>query len=254
MKNASVIRIKRLRRIARARMFLRKNGAYVLAGLCFALIAGAVLLMSGGRETENAPAEQSMDESLKEAAQTAGVFTITPRPVRHTPMPTFPPVTAEPTLMPEMTAHATAEPRETKPVFEPPVNGRLIRGYAMDCLIWSKTLSQWMTHPGVDIAAEQGSKVHAVAAGTVERVYTDDLMGRTVVILHEGGLRTIYMGLDEQIPVAEGDRVAARAVIGRVGMTAISECAEEPHLHFGMTVDGAPVDPSDKIVFKKEAQ
>lgn len=261
MKNASVNRIKRLRRLARARLFLRRNGSYVLAGLCFALIAG-VLLLAGGQKEKDAPAESSLDERLKDAAASSSPEATrrpagsTPVPIvpAESPAPTFiPPTTPAPTLMPDMTAHPTALPTEKSPVFEPPVDGRLMRGYAMDCLIWSKTLTQWMTHPGVDISAQTGSEVRAVEAGTVERVYTDDLMGVTVVIRHEGGIETSYMGLAENVPVKEGDRVSSREVIGYIGSTAISECAEEPHLHFEIKVGGEPVDPSGMIVFKREA-
>lgn len=254
MNNASGIKIKRLRRRVMAKAFMRKNGIYVLAALCFAMIAGAVLLMSRDPEPNTAPAGNSMDERLGETQKPSS--SASPTAPVTTPAPTlFAVPTAEPTpaptVMPEMTARPSEERSEPKPVYEPPVNGRLIRGYAMDCLIWSKTLSQWMTHSGVDISAEAGTEIYAIAAGKIERVYQDDLMGNTVVILHEGGMRSVYMSLDGNIPVAEGDEVSARSLIGYVGSSAISECAEEAHLHFEITVEGTPVDPSDMIVFKR---
>ena len=91
----------------------------------------------------------------------------------------------------------------------------------MDCLIYSKTLGQWMTHSGVDIAAPKGTEVRTVDAGTVKRVYDDDMLGTTVVIEHANGLTTVYAGLKKEPPVMEGDAVNARDLIGYIGDTAI---------------------------------
>ena len=90
--------------------------------------------------------------------------------------------------------------------------------------------------------------------GTVKKVYDDDLLGTTVLIEHEGGVSTLYAGLQKEPPVKEGDRVAARGFIGYVGDTAISECADESHLHFELWLNGIPNDPENLIVFKKEAE
>ena len=36
-------------------------------------------------------------------------------------------------------------------------------------------------------------------------------------------------------------------VIGTVGDTALAECADEPHLHFGFFVEELPVDPGEHV-------
>ena len=106
-----------------------------------------------------------------------------------------------------------------------------------------------MTHPGVDIAAPKGAEVRTVAAGTVERVYTDDMLGVTVVIAHDNGMRTVYSNLKEAPPVAEGQRVESRAVIGCIGDTAISECADRAHLHFELYIGDSLADPQKYMTF-----
>ena len=42
-----------------------------------------------------------------------------------------------------------------------------------------------------------------------------------------------------------GDTVKAGDVLGKVGQTAGIETAEEPHLHFAVYKNNAPVDPTE---------
>lgn len=255
MKELSDTNRKRSLRRLRTRIFMRRNGVYLGAMLALLVAAGITAGVLGMKETgTGSPAEKSYDERLKDAA----VSTPAPSPAQpantHKPLPT-PEPTAEPTLMPDLTPapSATAAPLP-KDQPAPPVDGILIKGYAMDFLIWSKTLRQWMTHPGVDLAAPKGTEVRTVMPGTVKKVYDDDLLGTTVLIEHEGGVSTLYAGLQKELPVKEGDRVAARGLIGYVGDTAISECADESHLHFELWLNGIPNDPENLIVFKKKAE
>ena len=117
----------------------------------------------------------------------------------------------------------------------------------MDQLLFSKTLKQWTTHPGIDIAAEAGTPVKAVLAGTVKSVTMDDALGRVVTVSHTNGRTSIYGNLEETVQVEEGKKVNAGDVIGTVGKTAVSECGEVSHLHFGFLVEDKPVDPLEHI-------
>ena len=128
-----------------------------------------------------------------------------------------------------------------------PVSGQVVWGYAADKLIYSKTLDQWTTHKAVDIACPQGTAVKCVLGGTVERVYTDDQLGVTVIVKHSSDRKTLYANLNETVPVRAGDKVNAGTVLGTVGKTAISECAQESHLHFAFFVKGKAVDPTTKV-------
>ncbi len=248
---------KRSIRRLRTRIFMRRNGVYLGALLALVVVAGITAGVLGMKESgTGSPAEKSYDERLKDAASATPAPTASADAPRSTRAPFFSAEpTAEPTLMPDMTPAPTATAAPVpKDQPAPPVDGILIKGYAMDCLIWSKTLRQWMTHPGVDLAAPKGTEVRAVMPGTVKKVYDDDLLGTTVLIEHEGGVSTLYAGLQNEPPVKEGDRVAARGLIGYVGDTAISECADESHLHFELWLNGIPNDPENLIVFKKKAE
>lgn len=128
-----------------------------------------------------------------------------------------------------------------------PVNGAVQLKYAMDSLVYSKTLDQYMTHPGVDISAKLSTKVAAVADGTVTKVYNDDRYGMTVQITHKDGLISTYSNLAEQGLAEVGDEVTQGQTIGCTGDTALFESLDESHLHFGMVKDGEPVDPGQYI-------
>ncbi len=239
-----------------AAAFLRRNGLYLAMGLCLAVlgVTAAVIFASGGK-----PAENSLDQRLGEATRLTPAPTAEPTnaPVSllpHAHRTPAPLVEETPSVQPTPVAELTPAPSQKSaeasenPMLQSPCGGSVSRVFAMDCLIYSKTLNQWMTHPGVDIAAPKGAEVRCVAAGKVTRVYTDDMLGVTVEIDHGGGMTTRYCSLKEQPPVAVGQEVEARALIGYVGSTAISECAEQSHLHFELYSDGLPVDPEKYVL------
>jgi murein DD-endopeptidase MepM/ murein hydrolase activator NlpD len=95
-------------------------------------------------------------------------------------------------------------------------------------------------HYGTDIAAPEGTPVHALSGGRVTLVHPGMFFnGKTVLIDHGLGLRSVYIHLSETW-VKVGDRVAAGDVIGAIGQTGR---ATGPHLHFGLTLDDTPIDP-----------
>jgi murein DD-endopeptidase MepM/ murein hydrolase activator NlpD len=98
----------------------------------------------------------------------------------------------------------------------------------------------FILHAGIDIAVASGTTVAAAAAGKVIVAGWDDGgCGNMVVIDHGGHLATQYCHLS-QIFVGLGQEVQRGQAIAASGSTGNST---GPHLHFGVRVDGRPVDP-----------
>lgn len=94
-------------------------------------------------------------------------------------------------------------------------------------------------HKGIDIGAGYGQTVGASGAGEVTMAGWYGGYGKSVMIDHGGGLKTLYAHLSE-ILVSVGQLVSQMEAIGRVGSTGNST---GPHLHFGVMQDGVWVDP-----------
>ena len=128
--------------------------------------------------------------------------------------------------------------------FITPVFGEISLEYAQDKLLYSKTLEEWRTHSGVDLAADRGTHVKAVADGVVSEIKNDPRFGITIIIDHKNGLKTIYANLASDEMVTANQKIKQGDVIGAVGNTAAFESLEKPHLHFEVLKGNKPVDPT----------
>lgn len=125
-----------------------------------------------------------------------------------------------------------------------PVEGEILKGFAIDNLVYSETLQEWIVHKGIDIKAARTTVVKAAEEGKVVAIKNDPRYGLTVIIEHRNGLKTIYSNLLTTEFVKEGEEVIKGQSLGTVGNSAAFEIADEPHLHFEMTKDEETVDPT----------
>ena len=131
--------------------------------------------------------------------------------------------------------------------FISPVSGTVMKQHSTDVPVYSTTLEEWRIHTGVDISTAEGADVFAAAAGHVTKVYSNPLLGKTVEITHKDGSKTLYSNLSADGLVAVGKEVASGEKIGVVGDSAISEIADEAHLHFEILVNDTSVNPLDYL-------
>lgn len=217
--------------------FIEGRGFYIVLVLCAAIIGVSAWSLLSGAETMDPDAGQNSTAVLSAV----------------TPQPTLPEVTpVAPTQVPAATPEAvpedeTATPTAAETAFVWPVEGDVVCPYSMTALLYDKTMSDWRTHDGVDIAAEFGTPVSAMTAGTVTKVYYDDLYGTTVIIENGSGLQCVYSNLEEIPTVYVGDAVAAGDTIGSVGASAGCESAQESHLHLSTSLNGESVSPMEYL-------
>ena len=128
------------------------------------------------------------------------------------------------------------EERLWRGAFIRPVEGELSDTFGLSRIINGKQSSP---HTGVDLKGEEGTPVLASNSGMV--VLVDELFftGKSVILDHGWGLYSMYFHLSEAL-VKKGERVDTGTTLGRVGSTGRST---GPHLHWGVKLNGARVDP-----------
>ena len=157
--------------------------------------------------------------------------------VKPTPAPT-----QEPQTVHEVTADPTPNQELANTKLKMPVNGIITVNHSLETMVYSPTFGDWRIHKGIDIDAEHGSDIKAVADGTIAQVYTDEMMGNVIEINH-GDFVSVYAGVSTLEMVLQGAEVKQGDVISKVGDTAISESAQSAHLHFEILYGGNCVDP-----------
>jgi len=96
-------------------------------------------------------------------------------------------------------------------------------------------------HRGVDYGAPMGSEVVSVASGRVLSVTSDATNGRMVRVRHLSGYVSHYLHLSAfAAGIRAGAGIEQGQTVGRVGASGL---ATGPHLHYGLTKNGAFVNP-----------
>ena len=105
---------------------------------------------------------------------------------------------------------------------------------------WHPVLKRYRAHLGTDFAAPRGRTIYAAGDGRIEFVGTKGGYGKTIVINHGNGYKTLYghqNGFAKGI--RQGQSIKKGEHIGYVGNTGLSS---GPHLHLGLYKNGTAID------------
>ncbi|MDR1649047.1 MAG: M23 family metallopeptidase [Synergistaceae bacterium] len=123
-----------------------------------------------------------------------------------------------------------------------PVRGKISSGFG-----WRGSGKRRALHEGIDIPVPKGTPVQAALSGVVSEARVYNGYGKTVILDHGDGTKTLYAHCSK-IAVKRGDYVEAGQVIAYAGSTGRSTTS---HLHFGVIVAGVFRDPS--VLLKAES-
>ena len=104
-------------------------------------------------------------------------------------------------------------------------------------------LGIYRMHSGIDMAAPRMTPIYASRGGQVTIADKNDSAGLYVQINHGDGYKSVYMHMEYYI-VKVGEYVAQGQVIGYVGTSGMSNGY---HLHFGISYNGAYVNPCNYV-------
>ncbi|WP_181566343.1 peptidoglycan DD-metalloendopeptidase family protein [Helicobacter monodelphidis] len=104
-------------------------------------------------------------------------------------------------------------------------------------------------HLGVDYAAKKGTPVHAAGDGKITFVGNKGGYGRTVIINHTDGFKTLYAHLNGYAKgIRSGQFVKQGKIIAYVGNSGLST---GPHLHLGLYKHGRAINPLKSVKVAK---
>ena len=105
---------------------------------------------------------------------------------------------------------------------------------------WHPVLKRYRAHLGTDFAAPKGRTIYAAGDGRIEFAGTKGGYGKTIIINHGNGYKTLYghqngfaKGIRQGMGIKKGE------LIGYVGNTGLSS---GPHLHLGLYKNGTAID------------
>lgn len=118
-----------------------------------------------------------------------------------------------------------------------PVEGRITSGFGVRKDPFTE---KHKFHKGIDIACSIGTPVVASAEGTVVFAGSKKGYGKTIIVEHRNGYRTLYGHLSKYsvkagAKVKQGQKIALSGMTGR---------ATGPHLHFEVRRQGQPERPN----------
>ena len=210
------------------------DGRIAFAGVDLDRSPGAYVLSVEVVEADGSSTAHAIDLTVESKEYPTERLTVEPQYVEP-PLPVQERITREAGLLKSIWARASNERLFDGRVFRP-LGGVEGRNFGRRRLFNSQPRSP---HSGTDLSAPAGTPVAAAATGIVVLSKNLYFSGNLVVLDHGGDVYTLYAHLSE-IDVAEGERVRAGQIVGKVGATGR---VTGPHLHWGARIGEARVEP-----------
>jgi len=121
-----------------------------------------------------------------------------------------------------------------------PREGKIVSKFGVQTIINNVPKSP---HTGVDVSARAGEEVRAPNNGVAVLIDQQFFTGNSIVLDHGQGIHTMFFHLSK-ILISPGQKVKKGDVIGLVGSTGR---VTGPHLHWGVRIEDARVDPLELI-------
>lgn len=110
---------------------------------------------------------------------------------------------------------------------------------------WHPVLQRFRAHLGTDFAAPVGRTIFAAADGRIEFSGIKGGYGKTTIINHNNGYKTLYAHQSDWAKgIKQGKTIKKGELIGYVGNTGLSS---GPHLHLGLYKNGSAINPLSVI-------
>lgn len=114
---------------------------------------------------------------------------------------------------------------------------------------WHPVLKRFRAHLGTDFAAPKGRTIYAAGDGRIEFVGIKGGYGKTIMINHGNGYKTLYAHQNAFAKgIKQGQNIKKGELIGYVGNTGLSS---GPHLHLGLYKNGNAIDAMSVITKPK---
>ena len=106
---------------------------------------------------------------------------------------------------------------------------------------WHPVLQRYRAHLGTDFSAPVGRTIFAAADGRIEFAGNKEGYGKTIIINHNNGYKTLYAHQSDFAKDSRNGKVVKKGdLIGYVGNTGLSS---GPHLHLGLYKNGIAINP-----------
>lgn len=230
--------------------FMLGNGFYIVLTLCVVLIGVSGYYIIGWVTPTPSITVTGTPEITIPQPETPVIPEVQPKTPEPDPDPTPEPTQSDSLqgkveLSPP--TEATVAPVVREIVFYYPTVGEVLTPHSVEVLRYHPTMGDWRTHSGIDISAQLGDDVCASAEGVVIDIFSDDLMGITIMIEHPNEVITTYANLAPNPSVIVGEYVSTGQLIAVVGNSAIAEVNSPPHIHFEMSKNGESLNPEDYL-------